>query len=372
VLVPPAPGSPYIVSADTSGSLRIWPGPETAARVAIKSTVPMSRAILLPDHGPLIGTGAGPTIPWYAPGGAVGALQGHNPKHLFLAMSYTRPRFAMFGVDDEIELWSFEPRSFEPRSTNRTLKTERVATAAVFTSDASHLVVGSRDGSITEWSIDDGGHRELGSVHEPIEIMRVVPATGMIVVATASGALWLADRATLRKLGKEASSIVTANRSSDSRWLAVGTAGGVARLYDLATGEPTTVRRAASKIDFVELSPDSRELVVAADGKLVTIAIERARDGRARHGAGDRAMRWHEIELATRFIAFSPDNKWFAATCDHGDIWFYQRELDHWIYLSTGTANVPFGRFSDDSLQFAASDASGRALLVDMRAGMFQ
>jgi serine/threonine protein kinase/WD40 repeat protein len=365
VLLPPSPGSPYIISADTSGLMRAWLPPETAARVAIKSAVPMSRAILLPNHGPLIGTEAGTTIPWYTHDGASGELQGHKPQHGLFAMSYTWPRFALFGVDDEVELWSFEPRSV-----NRTLKTPQVPTAAVFRSDGAHLVVGSRDGSITEWSTEDDTHHEVGTVREPIEIMRVIPDTGMIAFTTASGAVWLADQTSMRELGQEASSIVTANRSNDSRWLAVGTSRGLVRLYDLATGEATTVRRATSKIDFVEFSPDSRELVTAADDKLVTIAT--ARTGRAPGGPGDPAMRWHEIELSIRGLAFSPDNKWFAATCDHGDIWFYQREHDRWVYLSTGTANVPFGRFSDDGAYFAASDASGRALLVDMHAHMFQ
>jgi WD40 repeat protein len=372
VLLPPSPGAPYVVSGDTSGLMRTWLPPETAVRVAIKSTVPMSRAVLLPNKGPLIGTGAattgaGTTIPWYTHDGASGELQGHKPQHSSLAMSNTQPRFVMFGVDDEIELWSFEPRSI-----NRTLKTQRSPTAAVFRADGAHLVIGSRDGHLTEWSIENETQHELGAVHEPIVIIRIIPKTGMLAIATASGAIWLADATSMRLLGKEASSILSMSRSNDSRWLATGTTRGVAHLYDLETGESTVVRQATSNIPVVEFSPDSQELVMVDDEKIVTIATPTSHPGRAPRGPGDPAMRWHEIELLARGLALSPDNRWFAVTCDHGDIWFYQRERDRWVYMPTGTANVPFGRFSDDSAYFAASDASGRALLVDMHSDIFR
>jgi hypothetical protein len=80
---------------------------------------------------------------------------------------------------------------------------------------------------------------------------------------------------------------------------------------------------------------------------------------------------WQRIDLAARYVAFSPNNTWLAVTCDHGDIWFYRRRDDHWVYLSVGTAKVGFAKFSDDGAYFSASDSSGRALLVNMHTKMF-
>jgi WD40 repeat protein len=366
-LLPPTPAYPYVVSADQAGIIRTWRPRRATVRVAIKTGLRMSRAILLPRNGPLIATGDGSTIPWYTHDGASGELPGHDPRHFLIALSYTRPRFALFGLDDEVEVWAFDTRS-----SHQTLKLSRTPTAAAFTSDGDHLVAGSRDGSIAEWSLEDQTHRELGTVHEPIQIMRVVPETGNIAITTVSGRVWLADGTTVRLLGNEASSILQAVRSNDSRWLAVGTASGVVRLYNLVTGESIMVFHAASEIKFLEFSPDSRELAIATDDKLTTMAIAVPDTDRIPSRDPPRAMRWHEVPLMARFASFSNDNKWLAVTCDHGDIWFYDREDDRWIYFSTGTANVTFGRFSDDSAYFAASTGNGRALLIAMHEGEFQ
>ncbi|HEU4734231.1 MAG TPA: serine/threonine-protein kinase [Kofleriaceae bacterium] len=367
VLLPPSPALPYIVSADVTGAVRMWPLPEPPARVAIQTAAPISRALILPGSGPLIATGDDSTIPWVGRDGATGTLTGHNPQHFFFAMSPTRPRFAMYGIDDEIELWSFEARS-----PNRRLKTRHAATAAVFTTGGAHLVVGSRDGSLTEWSLDDDSHHELGSVGEPIQLLRDLPGSPAIVVATASGALWLADGSGMRQLGKESASIMAAARSSDARWLAVATSQGVVRLYDLATGQATAILHTPSSVEFVAFSPDSQELVVATDEHIVAVATASPLARRTWPPPGQPAIRWHEIGLAPRFGGFSPDNRWFTMTCDHGDLWFYRRDEDRWVYLPTGSSNVSFGKFSEDSAYFTASDASGRALLIDMHADAFR
>ncbi|HET7503288.1 MAG TPA: WD40 repeat domain-containing serine/threonine-protein kinase [Kofleriaceae bacterium] len=367
VLLPPAPGFPSIVSADVTGTVRTWPLPEPPARVAITTTAPMSRAVLLPGNGPLIATIEDGAIPWVRRDGTTGSLSGHNPQHFFFTMSATHPRFAMYGIDDEVELWSFEPRA-----QNRRLNTRHAATAAVFTTDDAHLVVGSRDGTLTEWSLDDDSHHDLGTVREPILLLRDLPNSATVVAGTASGAVWLADAAGLRQIGKEAAAIMLAARSSDARWLAVATSQGVVRLYDLVTHQASTILHTASWVDFVTFSPDNKELVIATDERMVAVATAAPLAPRAEAVAGEPALRWREVGLAARFGAFSPDNKWFAITCDHGDIWFYRRHDDRWLYLPTGATNVSFGRFSDDGAYFTASDASGRALLIDMHADPFR
>jgi len=63
-------------------------------------------------------------------------------------MSPARSRFAMYGTDDAIELWAFEP---EPVRTTVHSGHDAV-TAMAFASDGERFFVGTRDGSVAQWS----------------------------------------------------------------------------------------------------------------------------------------------------------------------------------------------------------------------------
>jgi WD40 repeat protein len=354
-LVPSTREFPYLVSGDVSGVIRTWPLPDVPARVAIKTAALMAVAILLPNHGPLIGYGDGPTIPWFALDGSSGELGGHSPSRAAIALSATRARFATYGVglDDVVELWSFEPGLSSTK-----IKTAHGAViAAGFEFDGDHLIIGALDGAITRWSIDDSASIDLGTIHEPVHLVRAVPNTGMTVIGGASGALWISDKTTLSYLGKEPSSFVTATCSDDSTWLAVATSKGTVRLYNLMTRESMTIAN-SQWISYLAFSPDSHELAIVTESKVIVVAVP----------APDLA---YEIDVKARSVALSPDGKWLAMTCEHGDIWFYRRADDHFVYLSTGSGNIPFGRFSGDGQHFTAADRDGRALLIDMHAPAF-
>jgi WD40 repeat protein len=346
--------------------MRTWSPPDAIVRVAVKTAASMSKAILLPHKGPLIALGDGATIPWYNRTGASGDLQAHDPSHSLVALSATQARFAMYGRDDEVELWSFEPGAI-----NRRLSTKHGAVAALVLSDGARLVAGSRDGTVTEWSTADDTHHELGTIHESIAVMLEVPHTDMIVIAGTSGTLWLANKVGISYLGKEADPLTVAVCSQDSRWLAVGTTQGAVRLYDISTREAVTVLSTRSWIEILSFSPDSSELAIGTENKVTFAAVMRSSIDRAPSPPGVGRARWHEVGHPVRYVSFSRDNKWFAVTCDHGDIWFYRRQDDRWMYRSVGTAKISFGKFSDDSAYFAASDTSGKALLVDMHASAF-
>jgi WD40 repeat protein len=365
-LLPPSPDSPYIVSGDTTGAMRVWSPPVATTRVAIETAALMYSAMLLANGGPLVAVGTDATIPWYARDGTSGALQGHAPSRLGIAPSPVESRFATYGygVDDEVELWSFEPGT-----TNRTLKLPHsAATAATFTADGTHLMTGSSDGTLTEWSNDGATRREVGTVHESVEFLRAVPSTGMFVVGGASDDLWLATATGIAFLGKETDRITSAVCSYDSRWLAVGTSGGVVRLYNLLTRQSSTVLSTQALIENLAFSRDSTSLAIATKSNVILSSIAGSASAQ---GARKQDTGWHEVGPSIRYIAFSPDDKWLAVTCDHGDIWFYRRSDNHWVYVSVGTAKVPFGKFSDDGAYFAATDSSGRALLLDMHASIF-
>jgi WD40 repeat protein len=364
---PPSSSYPYIVAGDTMGAVRTWAPPDASFRVAIKTSAALSMALLLPNRGPVVAVGGGTTIPWYDRDGASGELPGHDPSHGVAASSTTQARFALYGVDDEVELWSFEPRSI-----NRTLKTGRGAvTAVAWASDDTRLVTGGADGVITEWSSEDDSHHDLGEIHESIAFMRAVPHTDTIVVASASGKLWLHNKMGLRFLDQQTDPVYAAVCSPDSRWLAIGTSHGIVQLYDIVTRESFTVFADRSWIDFLMFSPDSKQLAISTADEVILKPVATPDDYRTREVPENSDTRWYRVKLPVRHMAFSPDGRWFAATGENGRVWFYRRADNHWIHLSVGTARVSFGKFSEDSAYFAASDPSGRALLVDMHAKIF-
>lgn len=363
-LLPASADFPYIVSGDTMGSVRTWSPPQAIVRVAIKTTAPMIKAMLLPNNGPLVAIGATATIPWSMRDGRSGALEGHDPSRMTIAVSPVESRFAMFGDDDEIEVWSFEPHS-----TNHKLKLAHSAVyTAAYTSDGAHLISGSRDGTITEWSNDGETHRELASIHEPVDFVRSMPGTGTLVVGGASGSLWLATSTGVMQLGMEADRITSAICSYDSKWLAVGTVRGAVRFYNLSTREPFTILSAESWVGSMAFSRDNASLAVTTKNKVILFAMATAP---VKQASGRPSVSSQDIDLSARSVAFSPDSTWLAVTGDHGAIWFYRRRDDHWVYLSVGTVRVNSGRFSDEGAYFSASDSSGRALLVDMHAKAF-
>jgi WD40 repeat protein len=354
-LVPPSPAFPYLISGDTMGMLRAWAPPDATARVAIRTTAALYKAVPVSRGGPLIAIGASATIPWYARTGESGVLVGHDPSHVALIASRAEPRVVIYGAgSDELEMLSFAP---EP--THRVVKWPHGAVgAAAFTLDGKRLVIGSHDGAITEWT-DDDHHRELWSLTEPVEYVRVAGGSDRVVIAGASDALWLGTATGLVRLGSEPDRVASAVCSYDGRWFALGTVRGAVRLYDLSTGTSEVIVRGEPWIGVLNFSPDSRSLGIVTGNKVIL------------HPTPGTPGARREIDLAARSIAFSPDGGWLALTADHGEVWFYRQRDDHWVYLSLGTARIPLGVFSDDSASFVATDSSGRALLIDMRAKVF-
>jgi WD40 repeat protein len=365
-LVPPSPAFPYLISGDTTGMVRAWTPPDATARVAITTAASMYRALMLPGGGPLIALGATATIPWYARDGSSGTLDGHDPSRFLIAVSPVQPQFALYGDgdSDEIELWSFAPEA-----SRRVVKTDRGPIGAVaFTDDGTHLVVGNRDGQITTWSLGGGQGRELWSIRAPVEVIRTVPGTDRLVIAGANGAVWLGTASGITHLGTETARISALACSRDGRWLAIGTVAGIVRLHDLRARTSELIIQAPSGIGFLIFSRDSQSLAVATAGKFILHAVATTPLDAS---AGDAGDRWKQIEMSSKYVAFSPDNRWLALTGDRGEIWFYRRSDDRWFHLSVGTARIPNGMFSEGGATFVATDSSGRALLVDMRANMF-
>ena len=143
---------------------------------------------------------------------------------------------------------------------------------------------------------------------------------------------------------------------TQSRWTVRSATQGSVRLYDLMTRQLASTFSAASWIEFVGFSADSTSIAISSNGRLRIAPIDGSDGG---------------IELPAHYASFSPDQRWFAAIGDQGDVWFHRAD-GRWVYLATGIAKIPFATFSDDGARFVATDPAGRALLVDMHAAAFQ
>jgi WD40 repeat protein len=171
----------------------------------------------------------------------------------------------------------------------------------------------------------------------------------------------------LQPLGSETESITAVACSPDARWLVGGTAVGRVSLYDLASSAHHPLFNGQTWIEFVGFSSDSRQILFSTNGRMRIAEIERELDGEPRlvTGAGS-------LELSAHHATFTPDNLWLAATGDQGDLWFHRAFDDRWVYVATGIAKLSQAVFSQDGSQLVATDPSGRALVVDMRAPAFR
>jgi WD40 repeat protein len=362
VVLPPTPSVPYILSADAAGEIRLWPLPDSAARVTLRVSGMIVRAVPLAGDGPVIAIGSSPTIAWSRDPGRSGELPGHNPLHDRLAVSKQQPRFVAFGFDDELELWSFDGQP-----TRRLIRTHHGTVADVsYDPGAPRFTVACRDGSLEEWSSDGDTRRELGSVREPIALMVAIPGASAVVVVATSGALWLADRGRLSYVGRQPGVIASIAASRDAQSLAIANPRGVVYLYDLRTRALSVLASPDPSSQFLTFTPDGTTLAIATTKSIalrpVPYATQRARRD---------DWNWSDLELPVTHLGFSLDGTWFAAISNHG-VWFHRRTDHRWTYYSTGATKVQFGYFSADDRRFVATDVSGRALVFDMHASLFQ
>jgi WD40 repeat protein len=357
-LLAPSPGFPYVASGDESGNLRTWPLPAADLRVVATTASRLAHATPLAGGGPIVAVGFDDEIAWTARDGRTGALPDHSAARSLITASAARSRFALFGTDEGIEVWTFTPAAAAMWDRQTWRSRHGAVTAAAFTA-RDQLIAGHRDGSLALWPAGTAdAPRDLGTIREPIEQVRALPGREAAVIAGASGALWLADEAGVHEIAREPEPITSIACAPDARWLAVGTGRGHVQLYDVVSHAHHTAWSAPSWIEQVVFSPDGARLAISTNGRVHLVEL-----------AGDaRASRWRGLELEARFAAFSPDGAWLAAAGDRGELWLYRAADDRWRYLATGGAQLSQAVFSADSAQLVATDPGGRAIAIDMTA----
>jgi WD40 repeat protein len=350
-----------VVSADTSGVLRVWPLPDAGTRAILRSPTRIIAAAFLSSEGPIIGTRASSSVALVGLDGSVKDLPGHVPTRT-LSSRGPHGRFALYGRDEFIELWSLSGAS---SATMRLLKTDHDIVTAVRYLDGGGFVSSGRDGRLVEWAANGESHRELASIHVPITMTAAIPNSDAFVLFDAKGALWRVDRESRTLMDVSPYSVTTHAWSSDGRLLAVGTSQGVIQLHDLRKPGKRTLATFPSGIVALAFSATDDQIAAIA-GRSVHII-----DATEPHSEGTSSIAtripWHELNLRPRGVAFSRDREWLALNCEDGMVWFYNIETRRWATLALSNANVLLGEFSDDSRRFLTTDSTGQATLVDMK-----
>jgi WD40 repeat protein len=151
--------------------------------------------------------------------------------------------------------------------------------------------------------------------------------------------------------------------SADGRWLAIGTTGGRVFVYSATNWKEYLRHPLPEAVRDLAFSADGEELAIAAGSQIYRLHMARPPEPSAH--IGSTHGEWSKMSLLARNIAFSPDGKWFAATCADGTIWFYAIAQNAWISHPVSSTDVFFGTFSENGVQFVATDAE-RVLLIDM------
>src|SRR5262249_18449441 len=60
----PSSESPYLVSGDFSGAVRVWPVPHSASRTIIRTPSRLSSAVLVGSDGPMVAVAIEPSLRW--------------------------------------------------------------------------------------------------------------------------------------------------------------------------------------------------------------------------------------------------------------------------------------------------------------------
>jgi len=357
-IILPSDYNPHITSSDSNGTIVQWPQPSSSTRIAIESSNRLIAAITLPSNGALLASGS-LAVSWSLLDGSSGTLEDHEPSHYYMAISSNTPNFAMYGVNDSIELWSFDS---SPRK--QLLRTQHgLVTAVRYFDRTSTFISAGRDGRVVEWSTDGTNHHELGSISEPISLLVAYPKSHAVVIQGTSGKLSSLVSSQVNPIDDipRTSRLVG---SPDGQWLAVGTTDGKVFIYDTNTWTRRMTLAFPSSIHDLAFSPNGRHLVVTDRSTIHSVRLP-SPQGDLLVPSPLEILPWKTTQLLATNVSFSADGDWFAAACIDGMVWFYSIRHHMWIANPTSTSNVFFGTFSSDSHYFIATDAA-HVRLTDM------
>jgi WD40 repeat protein len=187
----------------------------------------------------------------------------------------------------------------------------------------------------------------------------------------ASGAIWKLEDTKVEPLVERAGTLSRYVPSPDGRWLAVATAQGLLRIYDLQTAAlharwqlPVAIRDLAFRGNEDQGRED--QIAVAAGASVYLLGIPLTRRSSVAADVLTLPPPWITLHSSINSIEVSPDGKWFAMLGRDKTLWFQDIAQSHWTCALVSSAELLFGYFAKDSKHFLVTDADGRVLLVAM------
>jgi len=249
---------------------------------------------------------------------------------------------------------------------------ESYGSALAFDNNGNRLIVGERDGHISVWNISLLSLR-LGYINLP-ELSHEAhfsPSGEWLAINSDDYKVWLLnkDQWFTTNSGTDGTDIITAKKltydmafSPDSKWLAVAEGDGSPNtiLYNMQEKTGATLTH-EDGITTVAFSPDSRNLAISGNNKLVTVWDIAT------------AEKQYELEHTTGVfsVSYSPTGNLLLAGGDGQiAIWDLATQTTVETLIEPGQINVI--AFSDDGKLFASSSSQGFTYIWEVQENKFK
>ncbi|MCE5335473.1 MAG: WD40 repeat domain-containing protein, partial [Desulfobacteraceae bacterium] len=308
-----------ILAAASRDSIRLW-NVHTGNEISILKghTAPVKAVgFSMPDGKMLASASADNSIRLWTAGKtgewkSLAASKGHTAGIRALAVSHDGSLLASASEDNTIRLWDM--------SSGREIKLFREPAgpvAVAFSRDRGTLFSGAKDGTICLWDTNTGRRDVLNPVQKLPEAMDLcVSPDGKTLVSAHWGrdaVFWDLDRRRERPLGDRGYARFGqyVHFSSDGRTLALGSAEGWLRLFDLRTNAATVLPKSANKILSVAFSNRNPKLLACGTAENVIYLYDLSQ-------SKNYIFKLQGHTDSVKAVRFSPDDRMLAsASVDH-------------------------------------------------------
>ena len=161
-IAPPTRECPFVISADASGAIRMWPLPARLARVVGTTSSPLHTAVFYDGDTRLAATTFGPEVTTLSAAG-LGAAGPHDIYNVVLQRSDDGSALAAYGFNEHIELWSLPAmtRTSSIETNQGTISQLR------FAAGGHDVIAAGHDGRLVRWT-PSGDAVVLAQVAQPI------------------------------------------------------------------------------------------------------------------------------------------------------------------------------------------------------------
>ncbi|MER5458262.1 helix-turn-helix domain-containing protein [Micromonospora sp. NPDC002389] len=256
-------------------------------------------------------------------------------KTIFTVMFGPRDRLIFASSDNTTAAWNVtDPRA--PVSERSTIvgpaDLARASGAAALSPDGHTAAIGSVDGTVQLWDVDQGGRSPtlravLTGPTALVQWLDFAPDGHTLAGGSDDHNVWLWDTDDTTKPGRaltgHSNYVYSVAFSPDGRTLASGSVDTTVRLWDVTSPQSPTLlgpplAAAANYITSVDFSPDGR--LLAAGSADNTVHLWDTTDRTHPRRLGSPLAGPHNY---VRAVAFSPDSRTLAAAGGDGTLWFW-------------------------------------------------